>query len=147
MYMHDIHRYCHAYTCMYMYIHSTCVKGTLVMWVGIQCTCIPSIRASLPSLPLPPSILPSLLPSLPQNLQGMNAKRMEKYSSLVAQCADCYRRVFPVVNTCLDNIAQGSAAVDATKVCLSVCLSVCQSSICLSVIYLSVCLSVCLVDV
>lgn len=62
------------------------------------------------SLPLSPP------PSL-QNLQEMNAKRMEKYSSLVSQCAECNRRVFPVVNTCLDNIVQGSAAVDSTKVC------------------------------
>ena len=46
----------------------------------------------------------------------MNAKRMEKYSSLVTQCAECNRRVFPVVNTCLDNIVQGSAAVDPVKV-------------------------------
>lgn len=85
----------------------------------------PSLSPLTPTPPLPLHPLsPSLffhslpLPSLSlQNLQEMNAKRMEKYSSLISQCAECNRRVFPVVNTCLDNIVQGSAAVDATKVC------------------------------
>jgi thyroid hormone receptor interactor 10 len=58
----------------------------------------------------------SEMPQVFQNLQDMNAKRMEKYSSLVTQCAECNRRVFPVVNTCLDNIVQGSSAVDPVKV-------------------------------
>ena len=49
-------------------------------------------------------------------MQDMNAKRVDKYSSLIAQCAECHRRVFPVVNTCLDNITQASAAVDSSRV-------------------------------
>ena len=75
-----------------------------------------------PPLPHPLSLSPSpplphpLSLTLSQNLQDMNAKRVETFSSLVTQCAECHRRVFPVVNTCLDNIVQGSAAVDATQV-------------------------------
>ena len=51
-----------------------------------------------------------------QSMQEMNVKRMERFSALVSQCAECNRRVFPVVNTCLDNVAQASAAVDPAKV-------------------------------
>ena len=83
-----------------------------------------SLTLSLAPSPFPPLPRPSPSPPLPhplsltlsQNLQDMNAKRVEKFSSLVTQCAECHRRVFPVVNTCLDNIVQGSTAVDATHV-------------------------------
>ncbi|CAI8014107.1 Formin-binding protein 1-like, partial [Geodia barretti] len=57
----------------------------------------------------------SEMPQVFQNMQDMNAKRMERFSSLVTQCAECNRRVFPVVNTCLDNVVQASAAVDPVK--------------------------------
>lgn len=57
----------------------------------------------------------SEMPHVFQSLQDMNGKRMERLSNLVTQCAECNRRVFPVVNTCLDNIVQTSSAVDPVK--------------------------------
>lgn len=47
----------------------------------------------------------------------MNERRINKYKGLVETFAECNRRVFPVINTCLDNIVQASNTVDATKVC------------------------------
>ena len=37
---------------------------------------------------------------------------MEQYSNLINQCAESHRRVFPVINTCLENVTAASAAID-----------------------------------
>ncbi len=46
----------------------------------------------------------------------MNECRMRSSGQLVAVYADCHRRVFPVINTCLNNITAGTEAVDPTAV-------------------------------
>ncbi len=55
--------------------------------------------------------------SIMQEVEGMNARLINKYKDLVSQYSDCHRRVLPVVNTCLDNITSASEFVDANKVC------------------------------
>ncbi len=46
----------------------------------------------------------------------MNERLLNKYKELVAQFAECQRRVLPVVNTCLNNITGASEFIDAVKV-------------------------------
>ena len=46
----------------------------------------------------------------------MNANRITKYKELMAKYAECHRKVFPIINTCLDNITAASAFIDPTKV-------------------------------
>ncbi len=57
----------------------------------------------------------------------MNERLLNKYKELLAQFAECQRRVLPVVNTCLNNITEASNFVDAVKVrvCVCVCVGVC----------------------
>ncbi len=66
----------------------------------------------------------------------MNERLLNKYKELVAQFAECQRRVLPVVNTCLNNITGASEFIDAVKVRVWVCECVCVSvsvSVCVSV--------------
>ena len=51
-----------------------------------------------------------------QNLQDMNAARNRKYGELLSTYADCHRKVFPVINTCLDNITEASNSVNPEQV-------------------------------
>lgn len=46
----------------------------------------------------------------------MNERRINKYKELVATFAECHRRVFPVVNTCLDNVTGASESINAVQV-------------------------------
>ena len=58
----------------------------------------------------------SLFLRAPQELQDMNARRINKYKELVASHAECHRSVFPVINTCLNNITGASNSIDPDKV-------------------------------
>ena len=51
-----------------------------------------------------------------QNLQDMNAARNRKYGELLSTYADSHRKVFPVINTCLDNITEASNSVNPEQV-------------------------------
>ena len=42
----------------------------------------------------------------------MNAARNKKYGELLGTYADSHRKVFPVINTCLDNITEASNSVN-----------------------------------
>jgi len=52
------------------------------------------------------------MPQVFKNLQEMNGRRCSSYKELVASYADCHRKVFPVINTCLDNITEASNSVN-----------------------------------
>ena len=51
----------------------------------------------------------------------MNAARMDKFKALLATYAECNRKVFPIINTCLDNITQSANKVNPAQV-LCVCV-------------------------
>ncbi|XP_064396439.1 formin-binding protein 1-like [Halichondria panicea] len=57
----------------------------------------------------------SKVPALFTEIEGMNERLLNKYKELVAQFAECQRRVLPVVNTCLNNITEASEFIDAVK--------------------------------
>ena len=63
----------------------------------------------------------SSCPTVLQNLQEMNGRRSSSYKELVASYADCHRKVFPVINTCLDNITEASNSVNPEQVSLWGC--------------------------
>ena len=60
----------------------------------------------------------------------MNERLLNKYKELLAQFAECQRRVLPVVNTCLNNITEASNFVDAVKVRVCVCVGGCVWRVC-----------------
>ena len=51
-----------------------------------------------------------------QMFMGMNTNHINEFKRLIAMCAECHRRVHPVINTCLNNITASSDAVDPDKV-------------------------------
>lgn len=57
----------------------------------------------------------SNMPQVFKDLHDMNANRITKYKELMAKYAECHRKVFPIINTCLDNITAASAFIDPAK--------------------------------
>eukprot|EP00731_Ephydatia_muelleri_P023768 Em0016g39a len=57
----------------------------------------------------------SEMPQVFNELQTMNAARMEKFKALLVTYAECNRKVFPIINTCLDNITQSANKVNPTQ--------------------------------
>lgn len=58
----------------------------------------------------------------------MNAARMEKFKALLVTYAECNRKVFPIINTCLDNITQSANKVDPVQVLVCACVVCVYSS-------------------
>ena len=57
----------------------------------------------------------SEMPQVFNELQTMNAARMDKFKALLVTYAECNRKVFPIINTCLDNITQSGNKVNSTQ--------------------------------
>ncbi len=77
----------------------------------------------------------------------MNERLLNKYKELLAQFAECQRRVLPVVNTCLNNITEASNFVDAVKVRVCVGGGGCFESKKLTLKFELSCRCICLIGV